>query len=95
VPTGEGRRTEQRELDAVAIDHSTTVLAVGSCKWTSTPVGLEQESLLVRLSAHVPGADSVRRHYFYSRAGFTETLRRLGGADPERYRLVGPGDLYG
>jgi AAA+ ATPase superfamily predicted ATPase len=95
VPTGEGRRTEQRELDAVAIDHSTTVLAVGSCKWTSTPVGLEQESLLVRLSAHVPGADSVRRHYFYSRAGFTEPLRRLGGADPERYRLVGPGDLYG
>ena len=94
VPTGEGRRTEQRELDAVAIDHGARVLAVGSCKWTSAPIGLEEELLLTRLSAHVPGADSVPRHYFYSRSGFDEPLQRLRAADPKRYQLVGPGDLY-
>lgn len=94
VPTGEGRRTEQRELDAVAIDQHDKVLAVGSCKWTRTPMSVAEESLLTRLQVHVPGAESVRRHYFYSRSGFEERLRRLGAADPERYRLLTPEDLY-
>lgn len=94
VPTGEGRRTEQRELDAVAIDRQGGVPAVGSCKWTNAPIGIEEESLLTRLQAHLPGTGAGTRHYFFSRSGFQEPLRRLADAAPERYRLVAPADLY-
>jgi hypothetical protein len=94
VPTGEGRRTEQREIDAVAIDHRARVLAVGSCKWTGAPIGIVEESLLTRLQTHVPGCDDVRRHYFYARSGFEEPLVRLRDGDPERYVLIAPEDLY-
>ena len=94
VPTGEGRRTEQRELDAVALGQDSKVLAVGSCKWTAAPVGLEEEALLPRLKEHVPGAEGDVRHYFFSRSGFEDGLLRLAAADPERYRLVTPEDLY-
>jgi len=94
VPTGEGRRTEQREVDAVAVDEASKVVAVGSCKWTAAPVGLDEEALLTRLQAHIPGAEGAVRHYFFSRAGFEGPLRRLAAADPERYRLIEPEDLY-
>jgi uncharacterized protein len=94
VPTGEGRRTEQREIDAVALDGTGRATALGSCKWTSSRVGLEQETLLSRLAPHVPKADSLARHYFYARSGFAPALVRLAEGDPERYRLVGPKDLY-
>jgi uncharacterized protein len=94
VPTGEGRRTEQREIDAVAIDGSGRPMAIGSCKWTASPVGLEEEALLSRLAPHVPKADPLARHYFYSRSGFAPALARLARGDPERYRMVGPEDLY-
>ncbi len=98
VPTGEGRRTEQREVDVVALDAGAGagagVLAIGSCKWTATPMSIGEEALLTRLQAHIPGADSLERHYFYARAGFEDSLERLGHADPERYRLIAPEDLY-
>lgn len=94
VPTGEGRRTEQREVDAVAVEETSKVLAVGSCKWTATPVGLEEEALLTRLQAHIPGAEGDVRHYFFSRSGFEDSLRRVAKAEPERYRLVTPEELY-
>jgi len=94
VPTGEGRQTEQREVDAVALDATAQVTAVGSCKWTAAPVGLDEEALLARLQAHIPGADGEVRHYFFSRSGFEDSLRRVAEAEPERYRLITPGDLY-
>jgi uncharacterized protein len=94
VPTGEGRRTEQREVDAVALDQASKVVAIGSCKWTATPVGLEEEALLTRLQAHIPGAEGAVRHYFFSRSGFEDSLRRLAEAEPERLRLITPEDLY-
>jgi uncharacterized protein len=95
VPTGEGRRTEQRELDAVALGRDSRVVALGSCKWTATPVGLGEEGLLTRLQGHVPGAEGEElRHYFFSRSGFEDSLRRAAEAAPERYRLVTPEDLY-
>ncbi len=94
VPTGEGRRTEQREVDAVAVGENSKVVAIGSCKWTTTPVGLDEEALLTRLQAHIPGAEGTVRHYFFSRSGFEDSLRRVAETDPERYRLLTPEDLY-
>jgi hypothetical protein len=57
-------------------------------------VGLDEEELLTRLQAHIPGAEGAARHCFYSRSGFEAPLRRLAASDPERYRLVAPEDLY-
>jgi uncharacterized protein len=94
VPTGEDRRTEQREIDVVALDTDGHAMALGSCKWTASRVGLGEESLLSRLAPHVPRADPMARHYFYARSGFALSLERLAEADPERYRLVTPEDLY-
>ncbi len=94
VPTGEGRRTEQREIDAVAVDGAGRVMALGSCKWSTSRVGLGEEALLSRLAPHVPNADPNARHYFFARSGFGNPLGRLAENDPERYRLVGLDDLY-
>jgi AAA+ ATPase superfamily predicted ATPase len=94
VPTGEGRRTEQREIDAVAIDGIGRATALGSCKWTASRVGLEEEALLSRLAPHVPKADPLARHYFYARSGFAQSLTHLAEGDAERYRLVTPENLY-
>ena len=94
VPTGEGRRTEQRELDAVAVDGAGRVMALGSCKWTASRVGLGEEALLSRLAPHVPRVDSDARHYFFARSGFEKALGQLAESDPERYRLVSLDDLY-
>ncbi len=94
VPTGEGRHTEQREVDAVALDEQASVLAVGSCKWTAAAVSADEEALLTRLQSHIPKADRVQRHYFYARSGFKDSLLRLAESDPERYRLLTPEDLY-
>ncbi len=95
VPTGEGRHTEQREVDVVAVNQRSYVTALGSCKWTAAPVGLEQEALLTRLQGHVPGAEGERvRHYFFARSEFEDSLRRVAEAEPERYRLVTAEDLY-
>ncbi|MDO8209245.1 DUF234 domain-containing protein [Conexibacter sp. CPCC 206217] len=88
------RRTEERELDAVALDRAGDVLATASCKWTSAPMDYGEEKLLTQVEQHVPGADDVRRHWFFSRAGFTDQLRRLADSDLARHRLVTPEDIY-
>jgi len=94
VPTGEGRRTERREIDAVAIDASGNAIALGSCKWTSGAMSATEESLLTRLQPYLPGGEGATRHFFYSRSDFDASLRRLAKADPERYRLFTPKDLF-
>jgi hypothetical protein len=94
VPTGNGRRTEEREIDAVALGPDRQVTAVGSCKWTNALVGVDEERLLGRLEAALPGAPGRARHYLYSRSGFAPPLRDLADAEPDRIRLVTPVDLY-
>src|SRR5450759_3237380 len=96
VPTGEGRLTETREVDAVALRDDGSVAALGSCKWTREPMGLAEENLLARLEPFVkPGAEGPPpAHYFFSRSGFDDGLRGLAAARPERYVLVGLDELY-
>lgn len=78
----------------MALDTDGHATALGSCKWTASRVGLGEESLLSHLAPHVPRADPIARHYFYARSGLALSLERLAEADPERYRLVTPEDLY-
>ncbi len=89
------RRTEEREIDGVAFDLDGRVVALASCKWTSSPLGIGEETFLTRMQEHIPGAETVARHYFYSRAGFDEALRRLSAAQPERIKLLTPADMLG
>jgi hypothetical protein len=42
----------------------------------------------------VPGAESVKRHWFFSCGGFTDRMRQLADAEPDRVRLVIPADVY-
>lgn len=88
------RRTEEREVDAAAIDLDGHVTALGSCKWTNTPLGRGEETLLTQMQAHIPRAENADRHYFYSRSGFDDGLRRLAASDPARYKLITPDDLF-
>jgi uncharacterized protein len=88
------RQTEERELDVVAVGAGGEVIATGSCKWTNAPLDYGEEALLTQLETGVPGADAVQRHWFFSRAGFTDRMRQLAAADPDRIRLVTPADVY-
>lgn len=58
--TADGPRNVQREVDAVAVDHDGTVLALGSCKWTTGVMPREEKARLRRLSGHVPAAPVAR-----------------------------------
>lgn len=87
-------RREQREIDAVALSADGNVLATGSCKWTEAPLDRGEESLLCTLEPHLPRAERVERHYFFSRSGFTAGMHTLAQREPQRIRLVEPADLY-
>jgi AAA+ ATPase superfamily predicted ATPase len=88
------KRTEDREVDAVAIDGDGEVIAIGSCKWTNHTLDYGEETLLTQVQTHIPRAENVQRHYFFSRSGFTDRLHKLAASDPDRYRLVTPEDIY-
>ena len=95
VPTGIGRQTEQREIDCVALSGDRRVLAVGTCKWTASPMDASEEGLLARLQPHVMGGDDSRiPHFFFSRSSFAPDLLALAASDPDHYRLMGPEDLF-
>jgi AAA+ ATPase superfamily predicted ATPase len=88
------RRNEQRELDAAVLDIDGRVIATASCKWTNAPLDYSEETLLTQLEAFIPGAEHVRRHYFFSRSGFSDSLTAAASSQPDRIRLVAPDDLY-
>lgn len=88
------RRTEERELDLVAVGAGGEVLATGSCKWTNAPLDYGEEELLSELERALPGAEQVRRHWFCSRSGFSDRMRQLAEDEPDRIRLVAPADVY-
>lgn len=92
VPTGDGRRTEEREVDVVGVDGSRAPVVAGMCKWTARPVDFDELNLLDRLLAHVGGRAAGSR-YLFSRSGFTDRLAAYAAAD-SRLHLVTPADIY-
>lgn len=90
VPTGVGRRTEEREIDVVGVDAHRVPVVLGMCKWTNRPVGVAELRLLDRLAPHTGAGPEVHR-FLFSRTGFDARLRDL--ADP-RLTLVTPADVY-
>jgi uncharacterized protein len=92
VPTGEGSRTEEREIDIVAVSSGRRPVAVGMCKWTAAKVDLNELNLLDRL-AHYAGADDGTRRVIFSRSGFTSRLTAYATHD-DRLALLTPAGIY-
>lgn len=93
VPTGDGRRTEEREIDVVGVDGEGKPVVFGMCKWTSNPVDFDELNLLERLLPYAGGGgDSVRR-YLFSRSGFSTRLAAFA-ASRDDVVLVTPADIY-
>lgn len=93
VPAGSGPRTEEREIDVVALDGTGTPVAVGMCKWISGEVDFDELNLLDRLTQHVPKAGPGVQRYLFSRNGFSKRLTAYAGSDP-LLTLVTPDDIY-
>jgi hypothetical protein len=91
VPTGDGRRTEEREIDVVGVDGDRRPLVLGMCRWTSRPVDFPELHLLDRLAPHIGPLGAHR--YLFSRSGFTPALTALAAHDPA-LTLVTPADIY-
>lgn len=93
VPTGNGPRTEEREIDVVALDGTGTPAAVGMCKWIRGTVDFDELNLLDRLTQHVPGAGPGVQRYLFSRSGFSTRLTAYADSDP-LLTLVTPDNIY-
>jgi hypothetical protein len=93
VPSGSGPRTEEREIDVVAVDGNGTPLAIGMCKWTNSRVDFDELNLLDRLAPNVEGFAGTVHRYLFSRSGFTARLSAHADADPSLH-LVTPADIY-
>lgn len=92
IHTGEGRRTEERELDVVGVDGDRRPVAVGMCKWTNQAVDFDELNLLTWLLPYT-GAGSEIDTYLFSRSGFTDRLVTYAASDPDLH-LVTPADIY-
>jgi AAA+ ATPase superfamily predicted ATPase len=93
VPTGDGRRTEEREIDIVGVGTGRKPIVIGMCKWTSSPVDLGELNLLDGLARYVDGAGEAVRRVICSRAGFTSRLQTVADQD-DRLELLTPSDIY-
>lgn len=98
VPTGDGRRTEEREIDVVGVDVHRRPVVVGMCKWTEREVDFDELNLLDRLTPHIEGATSEIREvplmrFLFSRSGFSARLVEFARHEPA-LTLVTPADIY-
>lgn len=94
VPTGQGARTEEREIDVVGVNAQGRPLVLGMCKWTPTDVDFDELNLLDRLAPYVEGNESGAHRFIFSRNGFSARLRSFA-SDDQRLTLVTPADIYG
>ena len=84
----------QAEVDVVGLDEQTQTLLLGECKWTTSSVGVGLLEDLETLTDDVrwKGTERTVQYVLFSRAGFTDELRRLAGDRSDLY-LYTPGDL--
>ncbi len=90
---GRALRDIDREIDVVAVDDDSRVIALGSCKWTADPLPHSEKTKLDALAAYLlPDADPPAL-YFFARNGFAPQLTLAAERDP-RIHLITPGDLF-
>jgi AAA+ ATPase superfamily predicted ATPase len=91
---GTALRDIDRELDAVAVDDSGAVTALGSCKWTDGAMPDAERNKLEALAVHLCPSDSSPSLFFFSRSGFAKSLREAAAKD-QRLHLVTAGEVIG
>jgi AAA+ ATPase superfamily predicted ATPase len=65
-------RQGDHEIDVVAASDDQLIL--GSCKWTSQPMGMDDLAQIERAAEAFPGGPRTRSYLLASRAGFTDAL---------------------
>jgi len=93
IPSGEGRRTEEREIDVVGVDQHRKPVVFGMCKWTGGEVDFDELNLLDRVAARVEGATGQEPRFLFSRKGFTKRLAAHAAAE-KNIHLIEPRDIY-
>ncbi len=92
--TPEGLRSGTREVDGAAVDGNGAVLALASCKWTSTPLPYGEVAALRELAPEVTGdVEATPQLVLFSRSGFDRKLVDEAAGDPG-VRLVAVEDLW-
>lgn len=91
---GSALRDIDRELDAVAVDDSGAVTALGSCKWTDGAMPDAERNKLEALAAHLCPVDNPPSLFLFSRSGFAKPLREAAAED-RRLHLVTAGEAIG
>ncbi len=86
-------RDIDRELDAVAVDDSGHVVAVGSCKWTSNRLPHTEKTRLEVLGNYLVPDGSAPQLYFFGRNGFDDELTHEA-QDDDRLHLITPPELF-
>ena len=76
-----GLRDINRELDAVAVDDDGTVLAVGSCKWTTGALPYPELDRVRALAAHLASGGPTPELYLFSRSGFDRRIEAEANGD--------------
>lgn len=90
VPTGEQRRTEEREIGVVGSTATGTRSCSACAGGTNKPLGTAELHLSDRLAPHTGAAPDVRR-FLCSRSGFDPRLHEPAGPTLD---LVTPDDIY-
>lgn len=93
VPTGDGSRTEEREIDVAGVDGTRKPVAIGMCKWTASDVDFDELNLLDRIAPFIEGCDGTQHRYLFSRSGFSRRLAAHAATDP-LLTLITPADIY-
>jgi hypothetical protein len=68
------------------------VIAIGSCKWTASPLPYSEKARLEALTRHIAPERSAPELYFFARSGFAPRLLEAAKRD-KRVHLVTPDHL--
>lgn len=88
-----GVRTVDREADGVALDDAGEVVALATCKWTNSPVGVSEVNKLRRIGARLAPGRTIPI-VVYTRSGVDERIVADQRARPGQIAVVTPEDLW-
>ena len=87
----DSKRKKEVEIDIVGTPVEGNEYIIGSCKYRSEPIGVDELELLKEY-ADVFGKGEKYHYYIFSKGGFTNGLKEL--AEKESVRLISLEDMY-
>ncbi len=86
IRTPEGLRTRRYEADVAAIDADGRIVALGSCKWSSSAHDASELDKLQTIAQMLGVEDPAL--YFFDRTGFSGRLRQIASERPEVHLIA-------